>query len=1036
MTTAVPKTLNLGSIKPTTIPAYTRRVESIATNAQEFGENGIANIVIDTSTPGSFLDPVQSLLQFDITIENTNPYIDYLNLSSSGMAAIIQEMRIICQGTPIEEILDYNLMFEMFMDLGGHAQEEFKMYFENSWRAPTLPGQSDLNFVKPPMVDREGVIMCPNAINTFGDGNLISSHCEDGNYLISFENITGPTLTNQYQANLNFAPNRGLGVNGINTKTEANGDDATFNGYTATAGTTFRQRGPGSGLHSGAIGEAYTDTIGTGGNYMHPYETAIDKWQGCTAPGNIRSQTWTNRIDNTYVTWPSTIRPEPFQKSETRQRNEADARQYRVQDYFQYLANVKNIPIGIAPAKSFVTNEQGLNRAFSSALGTPAGEGEVKLANWNFASTAAHMTGKSSTTYSISLPIFSGIIGLWAEKQFPTMLISPGSFYIQIKFAKAAQAFQCAMDPCRRVFGTYRDYVPNAGLPTYYKTEYRGQNLDATRMATIAATTGTAGANAPTYMALTTAGTLGWDYAWQGYLGLGPPTTATTTTLDSGLTTTSNGTGFRNNLFANCISKSIAGGGEATDYSVLVGAGPAAAVKVGSKKLAPDVGGTATYCANFIGQGEGYTTGNAKPQYVPRRTPWLSGGNGFADGWCDATLGSNAPPYATDNRSSAAAYVRERDSCFGTYLPCSTAQVRRTTPATNTLIGATNLDKLPTYTVKNLKYVGQQTILPDEVTASIVRTAASSDISLHAQSCRTYRTIMSNSSTQNLILPVKVASANSMWMVFQNQKLIENSNYCSLTRTCPFTSFQWTPDSKYSVGSDTPPSVKGVGTGSNAFNIQLRIGNELLPMQPINTMQQVLLELVRSIHGTGDMDTNLPMFGSIKSDYALSAVNTSSTNSTLNHFSMLKNNEFCTPFIPIEAIDDQTITNNPIFMDYLQYGQTIDATGKSISTHTSVGGATANQFNDRGRYVLPAFLPPISKFLLGFDLDTFPGTNDTARSGKYLGNAPLTLQMTNTVACNTPTISGGQQDSIIATAVVLHDIRFSIMAGGQILSYY
>jgi hypothetical protein len=118
MSTAVPKSLNLGATKPTTIPAYSRRVESIATNAQSFGESGIANIVLDTSTPGSFLDPQQSLLQFDVTLSNSNPYIDYINLSASGMAAIIQEMRIICQGTPIEEILDYNLMFEMFMDLG------------------------------------------------------------------------------------------------------------------------------------------------------------------------------------------------------------------------------------------------------------------------------------------------------------------------------------------------------------------------------------------------------------------------------------------------------------------------------------------------------------------------------------------------------------------------------------------------------------------------------------------------------------------------------------------------------------------------------------------------------------------------------------------------------------------------------------------------------------------------------------------------------------------------------------------------------
>ena len=51
------------------------------------------------------------------------------------------------------------------------------------------------------------------------------------------------------------------------------------------------------------------------------------------------------------------------------------------------------------------------------------------------------------------------------------MLIAPGSFYIQIRFAKVAQAFQLAMDPCRRVIGSYRDYVPSFGLSNGYVTE-------------------------------------------------------------------------------------------------------------------------------------------------------------------------------------------------------------------------------------------------------------------------------------------------------------------------------------------------------------------------------------------------------------------------------------------------------------------------------------------------------------------------------------------------------------------------------------
>jgi hypothetical protein len=59
------------------------------------------------------------------------------------------------------------------------------------------------------------------------------------------------------------------------------------------------------------------------------------------------------------------------------------------------------------------------------------------------------------------LPIFSGLFGVWADKAFLTILIAPESFYIQLRFAKVAQAFQLAMDPCRRVIESYRDYVPS-----------------------------------------------------------------------------------------------------------------------------------------------------------------------------------------------------------------------------------------------------------------------------------------------------------------------------------------------------------------------------------------------------------------------------------------------------------------------------------------------------------------------------------------------------------------------------------------------
>ena len=47
-------------------------------------------------------------------------------------------------------------------------------------------------------------------------------------------------------------------------------------------------------------------------NYQHtwaPVQGGTEFWTGSAAPANIRASTWTNAIDNTYVTWPATIRP-------------------------------------------------------------------------------------------------------------------------------------------------------------------------------------------------------------------------------------------------------------------------------------------------------------------------------------------------------------------------------------------------------------------------------------------------------------------------------------------------------------------------------------------------------------------------------------------------------------------------------------------------------------------------------------------------------------------------------------------------------
>ena len=122
----------------------------------------------------------------------------------------------------------------------------------------------------------------------------------------------------------------------------------------------------------------------------------------------------------------------------------------------------------------------------------------------------------------------------------------------------------------------------------------------------------------------------------------------------------------------------------------------------------------ATICPNAQGFNEGLSTGLPKPQYVPLTNPWLYGGNLFHKN------AKGAPPVYD---------INETYTCFGSYLPCSTAQVRRTA-ITNygNMTKPINVDKVPTFVIQNLKYTGYQTILSDEITSAILRSAAKEDV--------------------------------------------------------------------------------------------------------------------------------------------------------------------------------------------------------------------------------------------------------------------------------------------------------------------
>ena len=73
-----------------------------------------------------------------------------------------------------------------------------------------------------------------------------------------------------------------------------------------------------------------------------------------------------------------------------------------------YLANVKNIPIGIVGSKTMILSDTAFTRETAAAAA-----GDTTFANWNFSTAfATHQTYTQSTTLTVALPIFSGLIGV------------------------------------------------------------------------------------------------------------------------------------------------------------------------------------------------------------------------------------------------------------------------------------------------------------------------------------------------------------------------------------------------------------------------------------------------------------------------------------------------------------------------------------------------------------------------------------------------------------------------------------------------
>lgn len=124
----VPKFLNLSheAQKPPAIAATSILFDAQPSNGSTFAPSSKIIIPLPTARPGSFLDPFNSYLSFNLMLTriiayNFNEDKIPISLPKCGAMGVIKSFRLLVNSIPVEEILNYNLLAEFLVGLNGHS---------------------------------------------------------------------------------------------------------------------------------------------------------------------------------------------------------------------------------------------------------------------------------------------------------------------------------------------------------------------------------------------------------------------------------------------------------------------------------------------------------------------------------------------------------------------------------------------------------------------------------------------------------------------------------------------------------------------------------------------------------------------------------------------------------------------------------------------------------------------------------------------------------------------------------------------------
>jgi hypothetical protein len=498
---ALPQTLSISDVKRNAMAAVRRTVIHGDTSQNSYGAGEIVYLNLATGTAGAFWDVSTSRLEMTVNVYNKNYFVDFFNLPRCGFNALIEEMGIEVHNSLHENQRFYAETIEQLMIRNGENMVPYEMTVSNPHEVGGgIAGELHINLIKPSMVTTAGlphgvryaVMIQPSGSNVsssvaniLSEGLLLNAHpylkkaCGRNGYgdialyandnSINTAGFVGKSDTASedldgefgWWANTNLPSSsvyddripRGMVMENyyvdrtyvshpatITTNSRAYIVKPTANTTPVVGGATF-----GDDVNISTTNRFY-GTASAGGGYSKIIPRI--KEFGYKDADNTMFDVWYGQTLGCYtpMMWPAK-QPCNFEKL---QKQVKDARRgVNTKNVQNYYANCKNISCAIPV--NLTTDPYGKN--FWGGNGT---ESTLPI--------MSDSTKGEKYSFRISLKFYSCLLGVFAKKWFPSLLIGAGRMRIRMKLQQPNIVFQTLMDPCRIVPKTARDRFPYLGV--------------------------------------------------------------------------------------------------------------------------------------------------------------------------------------------------------------------------------------------------------------------------------------------------------------------------------------------------------------------------------------------------------------------------------------------------------------------------------------------------------------------------------------------------------------------------------------------